>query len=336
MAVLFDSGGLSPSHSDEALTALFAQGGLPIRVSHVRPSAAGRTVVEHWSFDEQSLFVARGNTLRLARSRGELKACAPEGIRLGYQLTGSYRLQAGEHREANSAGQLNVTDLTQPCEFTQYGPDAAVASLELSWDDLGLSAETVRRSAPFLRHSPAYSLMQAHMARLCADADSLRSPDVGSQVGHATLHLARALIASADAAEPHVRAILNEALYSRIAEYVLLHLAEPSLTPDRIAAAHHISLRTLYRVWSHTEKGVAEWIIGERLARAAAALADDRQRRRPISAIAFSLGFQDAAHFSRRFRAAYGVAPHLWRQQSGHEPAGLPPMPGRDTVPRPT
>jgi AraC-like DNA-binding protein len=165
--------------------------------------------------------------------------------------------------------------------------------------------------------------MQAHMSRLCADADALRRPDVGPHVGQATLHLARAFIASAGATEPRSRAVLNDALYTRIVEYVLLHLAEPSLTPERIAAAHHISLRHLYRLWSHNHTGVAEWIIEQRLARAAAALTDDRQRRSPISAIGFSLGFQDAAHFSRRFRAAYGVPPHIWRQVSTRPQPGL-------------
>ncbi|MEA2484525.1 MAG: hypothetical protein QOC55_2472, partial [Thermoleophilaceae bacterium] len=106
----------------------------------------GRTVVEHWSFAEHSLFIARGNTLRLARGRAELRASAPEGIRLGFQITGSYHLDVAEHQESYSAGHVNITDLTQPCEFTQYGPDAAVASLELSWEDLGLTAETVRRA----------------------------------------------------------------------------------------------------------------------------------------------------------------------------------------------
>ena len=317
MAVLFDSEELPTRHADEALTALFAQGGLPIKVSHVRPSAAGRTIVEHWSFAKQSLFVARGNTLRLARARAEVRAYAPEGIRLGYQLTGSYRLVVGEHQEAHSAGQLNVTDLTQPCEFTQYGPDAAVASLEISWDDLGLTAEIVRRATPVLQRSPVYPLMQAHMARLCTDATALHRPDVESHIGHATLHLAQALIASADDTEPRACSILNEALHARIVEYILLHLGEPSLTPERIAAAHNISLRHLYRLWSHNQLGIAEWIVIERLARAAAALTDDRQRRSPISAIAYSLGFRDAAHFSRRFRATYGVPPRIWRHESG-------------------
>jgi AraC-like DNA-binding protein len=330
MAVLFDSRKLPTPQADEAMTALFARGGLPIKVSHVQPSAAGRTIVEHWSFAAQSLFIARGNTLRLVRARAEVKACAPERIRLGYQLTGSYRLVVGEHQETCSAGQLNITDLTQPCEFTQYGADAAVASLEFSWDELGLAAETVRRATPLLRGSPVYDLMQAHMARLCADPTNLRRPDVEADIGQATRHLARAFIASADATEGRARSFLNEGLYTRIVEYMLLYLAEPSLTPERVAAAHHISLRHLYRLWSHNQVGIAEWIIVERLARAAAALTDDRQRRSSISAIAYSLGFRDAAHFSRRFRAAYGAPPHIWRQESGRLRPGVPTEPSAE------
>jgi AraC-like DNA-binding protein len=318
MAVLFDSEALSAQHADEALTALFTDAGLPIRASHVSPSAAGRTFVEHWSFAEHSLFIARGNTLRLARGRAELRASAPEGIRLGFQITGSYRLDVGEHHESYSAGHVNITDLTQPCEFTQFGPDAAVASLEVSWEDLGLTAEAVRRAAPLLQRSPVYPLMQAHMARLCANAAALHRPAVEVHVGQATLHLTQAFIASADASEPRARSMLNQAMYARIVEYILLHLVEPSLTPERIAAAHNISLRHLYRLWSHNQIGIAEWIILERLARAAAALTDERQRWTSIWAIASSLGFRDAAHFSRRFRATYGVTPRLWRQESGH------------------
>jgi AraC-like DNA-binding protein len=318
MVVLFDSRAVSTRQADEALTALFTDAGLPIRASHVSPSAAGRTVVEHWSLAEHSLFIARGNTLRLARGRAELRASAPEGIRLGYQITGSYRLDVAEHQESYSAGHVNITDLTQPCEFTQYGPDAAVASLELSWDDLGLTAESVRRATPLLQHSPVYPLIQAHMARLCADAAALRHPAVELHVGQATLHLTRAFIASADASEPRARSMMNEAMYARIVEYVLLHLVEPSLTPERIAAAHHISIRHLYRLWSHNQLGIAEWIIVERLARAAAALTDERQQGTTIWAIAHSLGFRDPAHFSRRFRATYRVPPRIWRQESGH------------------
>ena len=315
MSVVFDSDTVLDSDADEALTALFTQGGLPIQVSHLQPRMVTRTTVEQWSFTRHTLFIARGDALRLTRSRAELDIRAPEGVRLGYQLTGSYRLLAGQHQEADGAGQLNLTDLTQPCEFTQYGPGAATGSLELSWDDLGLDAQTVRRSVPSLQSSPVYPLMRAHMARLCVDAAELIGPDLQPHIGQATLQLSRALIGSAvDDSTPTARTALHDALHARIIEYILLRLSDPSLSPDRIAAANNISLRELYRAWSHHPVGVAEWIILQRLARAAAALTDDRQPRKTISAIAYSTGFKDAAHFSRRFRATYGVSPHTVQQ----------------------
>lgn len=316
MAVLFDSRGLVGTEADEALTALFTDAGLPIKVSHVHPGASAPTTVEHWPLGRQNLFIARGAALRLVRARTELRVCAPEGVRLGYQLTGSYRLTVGEHQEANNAGQLNIIDLTQPCDFAQYGFGAATGSLELSWDDLELNAETIRRSAPILQRSPVYALMQAHMARLCADPNMLRSPDVEFDIGQATMHLARAFIATADdESTPRARAILDEALHARIVEYILLHLTERSLDPERIAAAHNVSLRQLYRLWAHNAVTIAEWIIAQRLALAATELTNVREPKKSISVIAYSLGFADAAHFSRRFRAAYGMPPRMWRQE---------------------
>jgi AraC-like DNA-binding protein len=55
---------------------------------------------------------------------------------------------------------------------------------------------------------------------------------------------------------------------------------------------------------------------------AARALASERHLRRPISAIAYSLGFKDAAHFSRRFRSTYRVPPHLWRREAQQQRGG--------------
>jgi AraC-like DNA-binding protein len=103
----------------------------------------------------------------------------------------------------------------------------------------------------------------------------------------------------------------------------------PLIIPD-LASLHTVGVGAL-------GAGRDQWIIEERLARAAAALTDDRQRRSPISAIGFSLGFQDAAHFSRRFRAAFGVPPHIWRQESTRPQPGLgiSADPGSEVVQQP-
>jgi transcriptional regulator GlxA family with amidase domain len=76
------------------------------------------------------------------------------------------------------------------------------------------------------------------------------------------------------------------------------------MTPERIAAAHHVSLRHLYRLWAHNEVGLAEWIMRERLAGMARDLRDAAQNAAPVAATARAWGFSDPAHFSRLFRHA--------------------------------
>ena len=48
---------------------------------------------------------------------------------------------------------------------------------------------------------------------------------------------------------------------------------------------------------------------GARLARAHRMLTDPRHVGRPVSAIAFDVGFGDLSHFNRTFRRRYGATP---------------------------
>ena len=59
--------------------------------------------------------------------------------------------------------------------------------------------------------------------------------------------------------------------------------------------------------------GVRNYVRAKRLERAKAALAD-RERKEPIGTIAIRLGFYDAAHLSRLFRARFGMSPRDYRR----------------------
>ena len=69
-----------------------------------------------------------------------------------------------------------------------------------------------------------------------------------------------------------------------------------------------LSPSTLHRAWQGEPCSIAEWIWAQRLDAARRDLCDPAQRGRSVSAIAFSWGFNDAAHFSRAFRARFGCA----------------------------
>jgi AraC-like DNA-binding protein len=92
------------------------------------------------------------------------------------------------------------------------------------------------------------------------------------------------------------------------------HLSDPNLTPNAVATAHHVSTRTLQRVFQGNGLTVSGWIREQRLARCRRDLADPRLGQRPVHAVAARWGYVDAAHFSRAFHAAYGIGPLAFRQ----------------------
>jgi AraC-like DNA-binding protein len=109
----------------------------------------------------------------------------------------------------------------------------------------------------------------------------------------------------------------HRALMLRITTFIEERLADPDLSPQQIAAAHHISLRQLHKLFHASGTTVAGWIRQRRLERCSHDLHDPRQADRPVSAIGARWGYPDPAHFSRLFKATYGIGPRDYRYQAG-------------------
>ncbi|MGW4022112.1 AraC-like ligand-binding domain-containing protein [Streptomyces sp. NPDC005009] len=108
----------------------------------------------------------------------------------------------------------------------------------------------------------------------------------------------------------------RNALRARINAFVEQHLADPGMTPQTIANAHHISLRQLQNLLAEEDTSPAAWIRHRRLEHCRRDLADPRLRAAPVRAIAARWGFANPAHFSRLFRAAYGASPNTVREST--------------------
>ena len=74
-------------------------------------------------------------------------------------------------------------------------------------------------------------------------------------------------------------------------------------------AAHALSLRSLHKLFEPHETTVAGWVRRRRLERCRRDLVDPALRSRLVSAIGARWGLANPAHFSRLFRAAYGLSP---------------------------
>ena len=96
MVLLFDTSVFSAGERDEALTDFFSAAGVPIRATHQQPADhSGNTQIHYWQFGSNDLFLARGAGLRCSGGPHELRAAAPEVIRVGYQASGRYDLSTG-------------------------------------------------------------------------------------------------------------------------------------------------------------------------------------------------------------------------------------------------
>jgi len=106
----------------------------------------------------------------------------------------------------------------------------------------------------------------------------------------------------------------------RIRAFIQHHLADPDLTPRTIAAAHHISLSYLHRLFQDEQFTIAAWIRHQRMEHARRDLADRKLLPIPIHAIAARWGFHRATDFTRTFRSTYGIAPRDYRHQALQSP----------------
>ena len=118
--------------------------------------------------------------------------------------------------------------------------------------------------------------------------------------------------------------MVEETLISQVRVYVHQHLHDPALGPDTVAGSLAVSRRQLFRVCQRAGFSLEQYIIARRLEGAKADLATPAGRARTIAASANRWGFKDPTHFSRRFKAAYGMLPRDWRASPRNSPADPP------------
>lgn len=111
--------------------------------------------------------------------------------------------------------------------------------------------------------------------------------------------------AARSVARPPERAIS----FQHVKEFIQQHLGDPDLSPKTIAATHHISIRTLHRLFAGHGLTVATWIRASRLEHCRRDLIEPSPHIQPINVIGRRWGFTTASHFTRAFRAAYGITP---------------------------
>jgi len=93
-------------------------------------------------------------------------------------------------------------------------------------------------------------------------------------------------------------------------------LGDARLSPASLARDQGISRRRLDELFVEAlGTPVAAWIAARRLTRASELLRDAGCNGLTVANIALRVGFREATHFSRAFKARFGVTPTEWREQ---------------------
>jgi len=96
--------------------------------------------------------------------------------------------------------------------------------------------------------------------------------------------------------------------------FIEAQLGNPELTVEGIATSLGVSSRYLRALFHGLEK-ISHYILRRRLEESANQLANALHQTSSITSIAFRCGFNSTAHFSRAFKALYGITPRDYRRR---------------------
>ncbi|MDX3192614.1 helix-turn-helix domain-containing protein [Streptomyces sp. MN03-5084-2B] len=216
------------------------------------------------------------------------------------------------------SGNLVVYGSWRPYEIIDIGDEVNVvkgAATTIPYSQIPLPRDSLERlfATPFSSKSGLSGLLARFITGLAGDIETYQIAD-SVRLGGILVDLLSAFIASvSDITSALPSDAREQALLAHAQDFIRQHLGDPALTPAMVAAAHHISVRSLQRLFQKHGHTVVSWIRHQRLEHCRRDLIGSGSQIRPVHAIAMRWGFTDPAHFSRVFRAAYGLPPGEYR-----------------------
>lgn len=242
-----------------------------------------------------------------ALGRGEAE------IVVALQHEGPGTIVQGGWEVALAAGDFVVFQAARPFEVRSGG---RVVCFVVPRHALGLSSSNLRRLTRMtVRGDQGLgALVSCFLAELAAGGAGW-DPEVGERLAGKAMDLLAGLAAEQLAQRPDGATEFDARmdLLGRIKSYIMANLADPDLTPESIARAHHVSLRYLHKLFQDEELTVGRLIQRCRLEKCREDLRRPRRSHPGVSAVAQRWGFSHPSQFTRAFRTAYGMSPSQWQ-----------------------
>ncbi|MBQ0985285.1 helix-turn-helix domain-containing protein [Streptomyces sp. F63] len=318
LQTVFDSGDLPAPDRADAWRDITASALIPNEF-HIDRAAEFQASLRTADMDGAQVTALTYTSMKSRRTPHLIRRSDPEMYAIGLILRGEQAIVQDRREAPIGVGDLVVYSTSHPYEAVVDARQGIAASLVVQVPRTRVPLPSNRVDQITAIRLPGQEsigrLLGCYLTQLATDTDPCRPPD-SQRLGSILIDLITAWLAHHTEATDHTPAHTRQQLqFLQIQDFIRQHLGAAELSPSAIAAAHHISLRTLHRLFHRYAHGatVASYIRHQRLTQARRDLADPRLANRPIHAIAARWGFPHLPDFSRAFRATYGTTPTEFR-----------------------
>ncbi|WP_231621575.1 helix-turn-helix domain-containing protein [Sphingomonas sp. 37zxx] len=273
----------------------------------VEPKVGIRADLARWELGRLAMARAHSDQSRVNRHARQQD---DRHLILHLQRQGRMMLSQGNRTSLASRGDIVVADGSTPYSIDiSHANDCLIVSVPF---DLMQPMGTDR---PFHAHllpgrDPQVAVLQKMIEGLWLERETLDQVDQGMDqvIGSLTrMALLRCTPEDDDTSHDQARGIID---------YVERHLYDPGLGTAQIALATGLSTRAVQKCFARQLGATPTAFISQRRLERAAQMLDARPYA-SVTEIAFALGYNDSAFFSRCFRRQHGVSPRHWRERAG-------------------
>jgi AraC-like DNA-binding protein len=212
---------------------------------------------------------------------------------------------AGSHQ-----GQIRFVDMARPFDV-ETGPYRTLY-LMIPRVLLDKAGERDLHGLVVSESSVSGQLLGSHLRTLDATIDRMTPTEAEGAVRAVAALIAGAISAHAEPAAEDPRPV-EKMLLASGRQFIERRLDDSELSPETVREHLGISRSLLYRAFEPVG-GVSAFIQARRLDQTFDAILQDHTERLTLGEIGYRHGFHSDAHFSRAFRARFGVAPGRLRK----------------------
>lgn len=144
-----------------------------------------------------------------------------------------------------------------------------------------------------------------------------RFEEAGPQMTRSFLELLAVLAFDGEVDEETQRSTSLDIRRAQVKSFIDKHFREPDLTISSIAQRLRLTPRYVQLAFESDGQTPSEYLRTRRIETCARELLEQPRRRKSITEISFSNGFNSSSHFSTEFKRVYGMTPRDWRESSG-------------------